>query len=220
MIKYFAFLLCGLSFSVSAQDTVQLVNSFEFKDGVYLNINDLQNNEPNYTWGEIDASAHINREKKVIRLEYLNTKDSAKIGLEKEVWGICVEGVPYIRIIDSMKQQTIFVALRSRGKLCYFYYDSYEIREVPMTIYDPNTGQPVWQQSVENKEPIVVEKMLNFKTGSVADMDISVFKDWIQDDRQLTNTINDLSAVEAREKLYKMLLIYNDRNPYFLVTGD
>lgn len=220
MIKYFAFLLCGLSFGVSAQDTVQLVNSFEFEDGVYLTINDLQKNQPNFTWGEIDASAHINREKKVIRLEYLNTKDSTKVGLEKEVWGICVEGVPYIRTIDTMKQQTIFVALRSRGKLCYFYYDSYEIREVPMTIYDPNTGRPVWQQSVENKEPVVVEKILNFQTGSVANMDVSAFKNWIQDDKQLINTINDLSATEAREKLYKMLLIYNDRNPYFLVVSD
>lgn len=219
-MKYFAFLLCGLSFSLSAQDSIQLVNSFEFNNGVYLTINDLQQNQPNYTWGEVNASAHINREKQVIRLEYLNTKDSSKIGLEQEIWGICVEGVPYIRMIDTMKQQTIFTALRMRGKICYFYYDSYEMREVPMTIYDPNTGQAVWQQNVENKESIIIEKMLNFQTGKVADMEVSAFKDWIQDDKQLTNTINGLSAIEAREKLYKMLLIYNDRNPYFLVIGD
>lgn len=219
-MKYFAFLLCGLSFSLSAQDSIQLVNSFEFNNGVYLTINDLQQNQPNYTWGEVNASAHINREKQVIRLEYLNTKDSSEVGLEQEIWGICVEGVPYIRMIDTMKQQTIFTALRMRGKICYFYYDSYEMREVPMTIYDPNTGQAVWQQNVENKESIIIEKMLNFQTGKVADMEVSAFKDWIQDDKQLTNTINDLSVAEAREKLYKMLLIYNDRNPYFLVIGD
>lgn len=219
-MKYLIPIFCCFTFTLFGQDSVQLVNSFEFNDGVYLTINDLQQNKPNYTWAEINASAHINRDKEVIRLEYLNVKDSSKVGLQEAVWGICVEGVPYIRMIDTMKGQTIFTALRVRGKLCYFYYDSYEMREVPMTIYDPNTGRPIWQQNVENKEPIVVEKMLNFETGNISDMEVSTFKNWIQDDKQLTNTINDLSAAEAREKLYKMLLIYNDRNPYYLVVSD
>ncbi len=219
-MKYLIPIFCCFTFTLFGQDSVQLVNSFEFNDGVYLTINDLQQNKPNYTWAEINASAHINRDKEVIRLEYLNVKDSSKVGLQEAVWGICVEGVPYIRMIDTMKGQTIFTALRVRGKLCYFYYDSYEMREVPMTIYDPNTGRPIWQQNVENKEPVVVEKMLNFETGNISDMEVPTFKNWIQDDKQLTNTINDLSAAEAREKLYKMLLIYNDRNPYYLVVSD
>jgi len=219
-MKYLIPIFCCFTFTLFGQDSIQLVNSFEFNDGVYLTINDLQQNKPNYTWAEINASAHINRDKEVIRLEYLNVKDSSKVGLQEAVWGICVEGVPYIRMIDTMKGQTIFTALRVRGKLCYFYYDSYEMREVPMTIYDPNTGRPIWQQNVENKEPVVVEKMLNFETGNISDMEVSTFKNWIQDDKQLTNTINDLSAAEAREKLYKMLLIYNDRNPYYLVVSD
>lgn len=219
-MKYLIPIFCCFTFTLFGQDSVQLVNSFEFNDGVYLTISDLQQNKPNYTWAEINASAHINRDKEVIRLEYLNVKDSSKVGLQEAVWGICVEGVPYIRMIDTMKGQTIFTALRVRGKLCYFYYDSYEMREVPMTIYDPNTGRPIWQQNVENKEPVVVEKMLNFETGNISDMEVSTFKNWIQDDKQLTNTINDLSAAEAREKLYKMLLIYNDRNPYYLVVSD
>ena len=62
--------------------------------------------------------------------------------------------------------------------------------------------------------------MVNLETGSIANMEVSIFKKWIQDDQQLSNTINDLSVIEAREKLYKMLLIYNDRNPYFLMIGD
>jgi len=219
-MKYLIPIFCCFTFTLFGQDSIQLVNSFEFNDGVYLTISDLQQNKPNYTWAEINASAHINRDKEVIRLEYLNVKDSSKVGLQEAVWGICVEGVPYIRMIDTMKGQTIFTALRVRGKLCYFYYDSYEMREVPMTIYDPNTGRPIWQQNVENKEPVVVEKMLNFETGNISDMEVSTFKNWIQDDKQLTNTINDLSAAEAREKLYKMLLIYNDRNPYYLVVSD
>ena len=219
-MKYLVPFFCLFTFSLFSQDSVQVVNAFKFKDGIYLDINDLKNNTPSYSWAELNASAHLNREKQIIRLEYVNARDSSAIGIEKDIWGICVEGVPYVKIVDTVKQMTIFPALRIRGKLCYFYYDSYRTKEVPMTIYDPNTGQAIWQEVIENKEPVIIEKMMNFETGTIADMDVSIFKNWVQNDQQLTNTINDLSAIEAREKLYKMLLIYNDRNPYFLIIGD
>lgn len=212
-------LFCCLTFALSGQDSIQLTNDFEFKSGVYLTIEDLQANEPNYIWDDIQASAHINREKQIVRLEYLNVLDSnAAITdhlLENNIWGICVGGVPYIRIMDSVKQVVQFVALRTRGQYCYFQYDSYQLREVPMTIYDPETGNAIWEQSVENKEAIRVHKMLNFSTGSVADLNLPTFKRWIKNDVQLTNTVNDMTTMEAKKKLYKMLLIYNDRNPYF-----
>ena len=219
-MKYLVPIFCFFTLSSFSQDSIQVLNSLKFKDGIYLNIDDFRTNKPSYTWADLNASAHINREKQVIRLEYVNTKDSSKIGIEDNIWGVCVEGIPYIKVVDTVKQMTIFTALRIRGKLCYFYYDSYEIKAMPMTIYDPNTGQPIWQEMIDNKEPIVVEKMVNLETGSIANMEVSIFKKWIQDDQQLSNTINDLSVIEAREKLYKMLLIYNDRNPYFLMIGD
>lgn len=219
-MKYLVPIFCFFTLSSFSQDSIQVLNSLKFKDGIYLNIDDFRTNKPSYTWADLNASAHINREKQVIRLEYVNTKDSSKIRIEDNIWGVCVEGIPYIKVVDTVKQMTIFTALRIRGKLCYFYYDSYEIKAVPMTIYDPNTGQPIWQEMIDNKEPIVVEKMVNLETGSIANMEVSIFKNWIQDDQQLSNTINDLSVIEAREKLYKMLLIYNDRNPYFLMIGD
>lgn len=217
-MKFLILIFCCLTFAAFGQDTTQLTNTFEFNNGVYLTINDLQANQPNYTWAEVEASAHMNREKHVIRLEYLITKDSSKHKiLDKNIWGICVNGMPYIRIVDSMRQQTLFVGLRTRGKLCYFYYDSYEMRQVPMTVYNPNTGEPVLRQFVENKEPIKVQKMFNFETGNVSRLNVATFKTWIENDPQLMNTINDMTTVEATKKLYKMLLIYNDRNPYYLV---
>jgi hypothetical protein len=217
------FLLLFWSFTVvvSAQDSVQLTNNFEFNNGVYLTINDLQNNQPNYNWQEVKASAHINRDKNVVRFEYLNLMDSLGnlVGnlTNTDFWGICVDGVPYIRVADTMVHEVQFVGLRTRGKICYFEYDSYEMRSVPMTIYDPKTQKPIWVQNIDNKEPIEKEKMMDFSTGIVEDLDIAIFKDWIKNDAQLVNTINDLSEKEANQKLYKMMLIYNDRHPYFVI---
>jgi hypothetical protein len=216
-------LFCWFTFAGFAQDSVQLTNNFEFNNGVYLTIKDLQNNQPNYNWQEVKASAHINRDKNIVRFEYLNLVDSLDnvVGnlTNTDFWGICVDGVPYIRVADTMIDEVQFVGLRTRGKICYFEYDSYEMRSVPMTIYDPKTRKPVWVQYVDNKEPIEKQKMMDFSTGIVEDLDIAVFKDWIKNDAQLINTIDDLSEKEVNQKLYKMMLIYNDRHPYF-VTVD
>ncbi len=214
-------LFCCFIALVTAQDTVQLTNNFKFEDGVYVSITDLQANKPTYNWERIQASAHINKDKYIIQLEYLNLLDSnenlIRNLVNEDIWGICVEGVPYIRVADTMKQHIEFVGLRTRGQFCYFYYESFEMREVPMTIYDPETGNALWVQNITNKETINVQKMLNFTTGSVASLDLNIFKKWIKNDMQLMNTLDGLTAKEAEEKLYRMLLIYNDRNPYFMV---
>lgn len=214
-------LFWSFAFSISAQDSLQITNNFEFNNGVYLTIQDLQKNQPNYNWQEVKASAHLNREKNIVRFEYLNIVDSLENVIKDltntDFWGVCVNGIPYIRVVDTMLNEVQFIGLRTRGRICYFEYDSYEMRAVPMTIYDPKTKKPVWVQNIVNKEPIAKQKMMDFSTGSVADLDLEIFKDWIKNDQQLTNTINDLSEKEADRKLYKMMLIYNDRNPYLLV---
>jgi hypothetical protein len=215
-------LFWSFAFSISAQDSLQITNNFEFNNGVYLTINDLQKNQPNYNWQEVKASAHINREKNIVRFEYLNIVDSfenvVKILTKTDFWGVCVDGVPYIRVVDTMLNEVQFIGLRTRGRICYFEYDSYEMRSVPMTIYNPKTRKPVWVQNLVNKEAVVKQKMMDFSTGKVEDLDISIFKDWIKNDQQLINTINDLSEKEANRKLYKMMLIYNDRHSYLLVN--
>lgn len=217
--KILSLLFCCLTTLVFGQDTIALTNDFKFNDGVYLTIEDLKANQPNHTWSEIQASAHINREKQIVRLEYLNIVDSNAMVIKdlsyNNIWGICVEGVPYIRINDTIKNLVQFVALRTRGQYCYFQYDSYEFRDVPMTIYDPETGHPIWEQSIENKEPITVHKILNFSNGTMTTLNLNTFKNWVKNDVQLTNTINGMTEAEAKAKLYKMLLIYNDRHPYY-----
>lgn len=221
--QLFLLLFWSFTFIVSAQDTVQLTNSFEFNNGVYLTIKDLQQNRPNYNWQQVKASAHINREKSIVRFEYLNIVDSSENVINAltntDFWGICVDGIPYIRVMDTMRNEVQFIGLLTRGEICYFEYNSYEMRSVPMTIYDPNTRKPIWVQNVDNKESIEVRKMMNFSTGKIAVLEIPQFKNWIQNDSKLINTINDMSEREAKRKLHKMLLIYNDRNPYFVI-GD
>ena len=218
---FFIFLLLTSSITMFGQDSTKLLtNSFQFENGIYQTFEDLKANKPTYDWDEVKTFAHINREKKVIQFDIIEVIDSVnKLFIElnqDNFWGICVEGIPYIRVIDTMKKQVQFVELRTRGKLCYYYYESFEIREVPMIIYDPETQQPIWRQSVKNKMSVTVEKILEFSNGKSTVFNIKNVKNLIVNDNKLLNTLTDLTPAEAEKKLFKMVLIYNDRNKIYI----
>jgi hypothetical protein len=161
------FLFLTLTVTVFGQDSTKLLsNNFQFENGLYRTFDELKANQPTYGWDEVETFAHINRDKKIIQFDLIEVIDSVnKLLIEvnqNDFWGICVEGVPYIRVIDTMKKQIQFVELRTRGKLCYYYYDSFEIHEVPMIIYDPETQQPIWRQSVKNKMEVNILIILIF----------------------------------------------------------
>ncbi len=218
---FFTFSLLIISSSVFGQDsTKHLTNNFQFENGLYLTFEDLKANKPTYSWDEVKTYAHINREKKIIQFDLIEVVDDVNKLLvevnQNDFWGICVEGVPYIRVIDTMKQQIQFVELRTRGTLCYYYYESFEIRDVPMIIYDPETQQPIWRQSVKNKMAVTIEKVLNFETGNTTMFTVNNIKTLIKKDIKLSNTLAELTEAEANKKLFKMLLIYNDRNKVYI----
>lgn len=69
---------------------------------------------------------------------------------------------------------------------------------------------------IEREMDIKVEKMLHFQTGETADFTVGNFRKWILDDPRLIQSINELTPNEAQEKLFKCLLIYDDRNEVFV----
>lgn len=218
---FFTFSLVLIISAVSGQDSTRLLNNkFQFQNGLYETFEDLKANQPTYNWNEVKTYAHINREKKIIQFDLIEVIDSTNKLLvevnQNDFWGICVEGIPYIRVIDTMKKQIQFVELRTRGKLCYYYYESFEVRDVPMIIYDPETQQPIWRQSVKNKMAITVEKVLDFDNGKAIVFSVNNIKTLIKNDAKLSNTLMELTQAEADEKLFKMLLIYNDRNKVYI----
>lgn len=214
--------LC-LSYAIIAvgQDGTMLTNDFLFKNGVYLSFESFKNNEPDYGWDVLDYDAHASKEKRGIQFKYLNlineeTKEKEPIDIEN-IWGICSEGVPYIRINIPSRQTSEFVALRSRGRICYFTYEGYMIKKVPMTIYDPQTGRPILKREIENKELTTFQKIMDFETGKIETFDLAHFKAWISEkDEKLVTALEDFKADEATEKLYKTMLIFNDRNPIYI----
>jgi hypothetical protein len=216
------FLFILFSLQLAAQDSLLLSNEFEFNDGIYATFDALKANRPTYTWAQVEASAHLNKDKYIVqfqRIERLDTALQQRIVLQQnDFWGVCVNGVPYIRIVDTATALPKFVGLRTRGRIAYFYYETEAKEKVPMIIYDPRTQQPVWREVIENKKSITQYQILHFENGEILNFDKQNLQKWLKPDAALSETLRDIDAA-ATDKLYKILLIFNDRNPFFMPQG-
>jgi hypothetical protein len=208
------FLLRG----VSAQNQTLITKNFKFKDGIYRQFTHFQRNQPDMVWEDVETNLVTSTQTLQTQIEFLKHKKTKESLSIDSVWGIVVDGIPYVKLPKEAQKKTatIFSGLTLRGKICYFQFEDMQERKVPMTVYIPETGQPYFTKNMVKKEPVTREILLKFETGEMQDFTLFNLKNWISDDKDLLTTINDLKPKEVPEKLFKCLLIYNDRNPVFI----
>ncbi len=217
MKVYLLLFIVIFSLEANAQsDSVLLTKNFKFEDGIYLTLQDLQKNQPNYTWNQVSANLASSDGGFIMQVESLQIGEQV-LDLE-QVWGICIKGIPYIRLAkgEVTDAATVFAGLRVRGRVCYFEYKEVikEMRE--MKAYNPLTGHPFRSARLPIEKTVERQQMLDFETGKMEDFTKENFLSWIENDRQLWNTVKELQPGEVEEKLFKCLLIYVDRNEIYL----
>ncbi|MCB0589390.1 MAG: hypothetical protein KDD06_29155 [Phaeodactylibacter sp.] len=212
-----AVLLMAAAVGAAQPDSVQVTRDFQFTDGVYLAFEDFQANRPSLSWDEVDAQLVTSRQAFMAQAEYIRKKDGSFLPSDS-IWGICLKGTPYILLPDTAtsKQVMVFAGLRVRGRICYYTYEAEESRTIEMAAYNPLTGRPFRKGAISREETVVRKRMLHFQDGRREVFSKEAFLDWITDDPQLWRTVDELSDKEAEEKLYKCLLIYDDRNPAYV----
>ena len=216
IIQVFCLLLFW-GINLYGQEGKLLTKNFKFEDGIYLSFNDFQRNKPVYSWEEMEGSLVTNPQNFITKVEYLRVKGGGNLIL-REIWGISIGGIPYVRVNEQSRSSGVvrFAGLQVRGKICYFSFEDEEIKKVKVSAYNPLNGRPFRTAEVAQKEVILQEKMLDFSTGAIIDFNIYTFREWIKEDQQLLTTLNELSEEEANEKLFKCLLIFDDRNQVYI----
>lgn len=210
-------LLVILQCSLLAQQNGNLITkNFKFNDGIYLTLQDFQKNKPNLTWNQVSSTLASSDEGFIVQVESIKTAEQV-LDLE-QVWGIAIKGMPYIRLPkgEVTNAATIFAGMRVRGKICYFSYDAVIKEMQEIKAYNPLTGRPFRTAKLPVEKDVKREKILDFNSGQIMDFNKVNFLSWIEDDRQLWNTVRDFTNEEAQEKLFKCLLIYVDRNEVYL----
>lgn len=201
----------------------QLVTkNFKFEDGIYLSLESFQRNQPDYKWDEVEASLVTNPQSFTTKVEYLllNQEEKQQTIDVNNVWGLCLGGIPYIQLKEQLLLDSVathsFAGLRVRGRICYFTFQEEATRLVKISAYNPLNGKPFRTAEIPKKEIYDREQIMDFESGVVVDFNVPNFLNWIESDEDLWQTVNELNAKEADDKLFKCLLIFVDRNPIYI----
>ena len=201
-----------------AQGGILVTKNFKFNDGLYLSFDHFQKNKPDVAWDSLEARLVTNPASLMTHVEFLKIKsrpDSLNLDV---VYCLVIDGIPYLKLprMTQKRVSTIFAGLALRGKLCYFQFEDIEEKQVQITAYIPETGQPYATKRITQTRDVVREKLMLFETGEILDFTLSNLKNLIKNDSDLLQTVSNLKLKEVKEKLFKCLLIYNDRNPVYV----
>ena len=211
----------GAAAQATGRDTVLLDNSFVFADGLYASFEALRRNEPTHRWEEVYAQLFANPQTFVARLLSLDARDPEAAPVPADsLWGIVLEGIPYVRVPADAHfgKGTPFVGLKVRGRLAYYTWESRREEEVEIRAYNPVNGRPFRTGRVSKEVPVYYEQLLHFADGRIEPFTIQTVLAAIADDEKLHRTLAELPEKEAWDQLYKMLLVFDDRNPFYLVV--
>lgn len=206
-----------LVFSLHAQkDSTILSKNFLFNDGIYTDFEQLKANQPAILWDSVQANLFTNPQTFTTKIDFI-IHHADTLSLDS-VWGVVLAGIPYIRIEDhpNSGELTYFAGLKVRGNISYFSYPITEQKIIPIKAYNPVVGNAYLQTTILKDVEHTVEKMLQFETGDIQDFNRISFLKWIKNDEGLTKSVRDLSEAEVQEKLFKCLLIYDDRHPVYI----
>ncbi len=202
--------------NLTAQEAQAVVTkNYKFNDGIYFSFADFQKNKPVLKWEELHGNVFSNPENFTVKAEILKQKSlgpSAE-NLLDSIWGFTMGGIPFVKIEKRKNEPlTLFSGIRVRGALCYYSYETREEKEIVFSAYNPVTAAP-FRRSVEKRNlKIKKEKILLFKTGEVLDYNYENMVVCLKDDPTLLRAIYQIEDYELEEKMFKCLLIYNDRH--------
>lgn len=201
-------------------DSTLLTKNFKFKDGIYPDFASFRQNAPILSWDAVSTDKVTSWDKRTLQVASIRIKeggsgqDSIDLG---SIWGLCVEGVPYIRLDDTLKRNEawIFAALQVRGRISYYEYEKATTEMLTVKAYNPVTGRPFLEGQVPQKKMITQKMMLDFGSGDSMRFNKDNLLEWIRSDEGLWQAVGEIAA-DDHTRLFKSLLIYDDRNPVFL----
>ena len=208
-------MLCPFITIGQSDSLVLLTKNFKFSDGIYLSFEEFKENKPSISWDSTFARLHTNPQNLTTLVDTIHLKTSDdQIG---QIWGFSLGGIPYI---NQQEKNTAglnkYLGIKVRGNICYFTKSETLKKSKVIKAYNPVTGIPFRESEVMTEKDIERKFMLSFNTGEVLDFTPSNFIEWIETDSQLVNTVMELPDEDRAEKLFKCLLIYDDRNPVYV----
>jgi len=229
--------------SVGGQEkdgTIKYTPDFKFKDGIYLNFDQVKVNNPIPKAKLLTSADYNDREffNKVFESNKIYFYD--EIGVRQEVsksdiWGFARNGVLYVHIQDNFNRITFF------GSICHFVadvttYDTRYSNYSPYGYYDPYYSpygygsyspygygsyspygsyySPYNQQSVARNE--LKQYIIDFETGKVLEFTSDNVELLLMKDPAIYDEYVQLPSKKKKELRFVYIRKFNEKNPLYL----
>lgn len=213
-ILFIIFLLCSFMLCAGQRDTIKKVlytTSFQFKDGIYLNIEQLKHNNPIPKLRLITDVNHDDNDffKEIVKFNIISFYDDYGIKQEiptDEVWGYCNNNGVYINYSDDFNRINVI------GSVCHFVAFTKVYRsKFNDPFYDINSMGYTSYQSNELRE-----YFFDFETGKVMDLSVENVTIILRRNNKLFNEYYNLNKRKKRQLMYFYLRKYDEITPLYL----
>jgi len=213
MIKYkfLIFLLLIPVFSFSQKDSIKYTVDFKFKDGVYMNINNVKKNLPipkekivyngnfdDYNFFDKALSGNV-----FYIFDNIGKKNAIYV---KNVWGYSQNGVLYINWNKQFSRIPVF------GNLSHFIAEktyvenNYNPYNNPYDLYNKN-------QLTEKKE--IRQYLLDMETGKIINYNFKNVEILLMKDEELYDEFVQLKRRKKKQLKFLYLRKYNKKHPFY-----
>jgi len=242
MMKNFVLLLLPVLFLQSAatsslqgqepQETVKYTPDFRFHDGIFLNFEQVKQNNPVPKARLLTSTDYNDKEffKKLLESDKIYFYDGMGVRQEVKVsdlWGYARNGVLYIQVQNNFNRIT-FV-----GSICHFvadvttydsryyspyggYYDPYYYSPYSYGSYYPYGSyySPYSRSNMARSE--IKQYLINFEEGDIVDFDQKNTEMLIMKDSELYEEYVRLPRKERKNLMFVYIRKYNERNPLYI----
>lgn len=233
ILKIFLVLLLlfskGIIYVIYCQEKEVMVKyspDFRFTDGIYLNFDQVKENDP-ISKAKLLTSANYNDRDffdKVLANDKIYFYDN--LGVRQEVgkssiWGFARNGVLYIQVQANFNRIT-FV-----GSICHFVADitTYDYRYSPYGYYNPYSYNsyyspygsfysPYGQTTVARNE--LKQYVIEFETGKMLDYDVESLEILLMSDPELYDQFIKLTSKQKKEQMFVFIRKFNEKNPLYI----
>lgn len=217
-ITEFIFLLFISQSIFSQLDSLNLVEysaDFQFKEGLYLNLDNVKTNSPlpksriisEYNYDDPNFFDKVLVKSKVYYYDNLGNKKELN---PDEIWGYSRNGFIYISIENDFFRITLI------GAICHFlashtsYTENYNSPYYYNSYYNPYGMQPTSYQTTEMRQ-----YLLDFNTGRVLDYTSESIEILLMQDAELHYEFVALSKKKKKQLKFFYIRKYNLKNPIY-----
>jgi len=219
---------------------VKYTPDFRFKDGVYLNFDQVKTNNPIPKAKLLTSTDYNDREffKKLFESKKIYFYDGMGVRQEVDaanVWGYARNGILYVQIQENFNRIT-FV-----GSICHFVADitTYDSRyyNSPYSYYDPYSYHspyspyygygsyypygsyytPYGRNASRNE---LKQYLIDFESGKILEFDIENTQLLLMKDAQLYEEYVQLPRKKKKELMFVYIRKFNEKNPLYIPVNQ